>query len=240
MRKKEKKLGRAPVRKWGGFIFRSAEISDISQIIELEKKVWGEGAAASKEQIEARINTFPKGNVIALIDGCVAAYVSIEYIDDLKNEKFNWSEITDNGFIKKSHKYSGEYIYGVNLSVHNSMNGKKLGNRMIFFGLLIAIEDNIKGGFIGSRLPGFAAYKKRYPEISAEEYINLRRNGRRRDYELSVYESEGYEILGVLPNYFPDPASLNYGVLIFLKNPFYGWPLRKIIANLLWKIKKGG
>lgn len=224
---------KAPIRVWREMIFRSAELGEISKIAELEKSVWAE-AAASEEQIASRIKTFQRGNFIALFEGRIVAYCSIEYVDNLREKNFSWNEITDHGFIRLSHKPEAEYIYGVNLSVHHSMNGYKLGNRMIFFGFLVAIEANKKGGFIGSRLPGFAAYKNRYPKISAEDYSNLRRNGRRRDYELNLYESQGFEIIKVMPNYFNDPASLNYGALVFWLNPFYN-QVNSSLADELWE-----
>ncbi len=235
MKEEKSFLKKAPVRIWKEIIFRSAEISEVSQIVELEKSVWKEQAATS-EQIKARIKNFPRGNFVALYENKIVAYCSIEYTEDLKEKKFSWNEITDKGFTINSHKQSGEYVYGINLSVHHSMNGYKLGNRVIFFGILIVIEDNKKGVFIGSRLPGFAAYKKRYPETRAEEYANLKRNGRRRDYELSMYESEGFNLIKILPNYFYDPASLNYGALVYWGNPYHNRKDLDSLIKKLWEV----
>ena len=233
--KRKRELRKSPTRYWGDFIFREARLSEAEEIVELEQSVWGESSAANLVKIVSRMKVFPRGNFVAIYQKKIVAYVCIEYVDDLRGTNDNWSSITDYGYIKKSHKNEAEYVYGVNLSVHHLVSGYNIGNKMVLSGFLIAIMDNKKGGFIGSRLPTYASYKKHHPEVSAEDYINVKRNGRRRDYELAMYESEGFEIVNVMPNYFPDPKSLDYGVLIYWKNPFYNWPFKKLIANIVWK-----
>jgi len=218
-----------------GISFRQATLADVKRMVVLEKEVWGE-SAADEEKIVSRIKIFPAGNIIAERDRKIVGYVSFQYVDDITWVKnFSWSEITDNGRIAKSHKPSGEYIYGVNLSVNHSANGIGLGTALVLQGWVDMILKNKKGSFIGSRIPNFKAYKSAHPEIDVETYINLRRHGQPLDYELRLYGQEGLLPVKVLPNYFPDDDSLDYGVLVYRKNPFYNWPLRKFLA---WAIAK--
>lgn len=218
-------------------IIRKATISDIDGMVMLEKKIWG-GEGADEEKIKARIRTFPSGNLIALYDNNVVGYTSFQYVNDVVNgPAFTWSEITDNGRTEKSHKPNGPFSYGINLSVHPSMNGLKVAEGLILHGLADMIRNNKKGGLIGSRIPGFAKYHKHHPDIKIEEYIALRRhNNKLRDPELAIYEDDGFAPIKILPEYFPDPASLNYGILVYHKNTFYNLPFKRLMAWLIVKV----
>lgn len=218
----------------GGFIFRPARIEEADEIVVLEKSVWGDNAANSA-QIKSRIEIFSVGNYVAEYEGRVVAFCSYEYVDDsVFSGGFTWEDITDHGFIIKSHKPSGRYGYGINLSVHHSMNGKRLGDRMSLFGLINIIDTGRSGSFIGSRIPGFASYKKNNPSVRVEDYVSLKRNGKLRDYELRLYGNVGFKPIKVLPNYFPDPESLDYGVLVHRGNVFKYFPLRRLIGRIVW------
>lgn len=217
------------------FSFRPATLADIDGLLALEKNVWKE-TGANREQLISRINIFPAGNIIALYNNEVVGYLSFEYINNVaKDKEFTWDFITDNGLINKSHKLNEQYMYGINISVHRKMSGQKLGFGLTLQAWINMILNNKKGIFIGSRIPGFSNYKKQYPDISAQAYIELKRGGKLRDPELRMYEKDGVCVIKLLPNYFPDPQSLNYGVLLYRKNPFYNWPFRKFWA---WLIKK--
>jgi ribosomal protein S18 acetylase RimI-like enzyme len=70
--------------------------------------------------------------------------------------------------------------------------------------------------------------------MSVEEYVYARtKTGRVLDPELALYLSLGMKIEKIIPNYFDDPESLNYGVLVSWANPFY--PFTKY-SKLLAKI----
>lgn len=216
--------------------FRNAIIADVDGLVALENDVWGDGAA-NHEQLASRIKVFPQGNIIAIYDGRIVGYVAFEYVDDITNHSaFTWADITDNGMIINSHKPDGKYLYGINLSVHNSMRGQHLSLDLFLKVWANIILNNKKGTFLGSRIPCFMSYKKRNPGISAEEYVSLKRMGHAYDPELRLYEKDGLKPIKVLPDYFPDPPSLNYGVLVYRNNPFYNWPFRRICAYIIGRI----
>ncbi|MFH1979205.1 MAG: hypothetical protein ABII97_02390 [Patescibacteria group bacterium] len=212
---------------------------DVAKIREVEEAVWGDNAA-SIGQIQSRITMHPQGNIILAVNHKqqrkIIGYVSAQRIHDISGERFSWAEITDNGFIKKTHQPNGSFIYGVNLSVLPTDRSAHLGELLISFAFTEAVKRNIKGVFLGARIPAFKRYKKKHPSSTAREYLLLKHRGVAYDPELRFYEKSGFQFLKVLPEYFPDPPSLNYGVLCYLKNPFFNNPIRKIIAWLL-KIK---
>lgn len=216
--------------------FIQANFDHLTKLAQLEKEVWG-NTGANKEQIHTRIQSFPAGNIIAIHKGRIVGYVVFQYVNDLvQHADFTWSEITDQGTLKKSHQINGEFVYGVNLSVHRSMTGYQLGNALILQVWANMIEKNKRGCFVGSRIPGFKKYLNKHPNTTVIEYVQLRHRGKARDPELRLYESEGLKVIKVLPDYFPDPPSLNYGVLIYRDNPFYNIPAGKTF--LAWLFKK--
>jgi hypothetical protein len=219
-----------------GFVFRSARLEDVGQIVNLEEAVWGDSGAKAA-QIISRIELFPFGIFVATSgDEEIVACSSFISVDNMAiAPDFTWEEITDHGYITGSHKAKGKYAYGINLSVSHKMNGRNLGNLMVFYGLMRIITGNKKGVFIGSRIPGFKNYKKHYPLAAAEDYVTLKRNGRLRDYELRLYAAEGFKVIKVLPDYFPDPDSLDYGVLVYCKNPVYNFPCRNLLGDIFWQ-----
>jgi len=218
------------------FIFRPAKLSDVSNMLSLEQNVWGENGA-KRHQLISRIEIFPAGNILAIYEDIVVGYLSFEYVDNVVNlPHFSWSEITDGGTIVKSHKINEKYMYGINISVHKTMSGQQLGFGLTLQAWINMIKNNKKGIFIGSRMPGYHRYKEKYSDIPPEDYIKLKRHGKLRDPELRMYEKDGVCPVKILPEYFPDPASENYGVLLYRKNPFYNWPFRFFWSWLITRV----
>jgi len=219
------KLNTLPTPQVLGIIIRLAKKTreEINKIEALEKNVWGEqGAEAIK--IYSRLRVFPEGSYVAETTdtGEIVGYVCFQLTDDLrKPSNITWAEITDEGWMTKSHRSNGDYMYGINLSVHHLMNGKNLGAALVSQCFIYMIAKRKSGIFTGSRIPMFKSYREKHPEITAEEYVKLRRGKKFYDYELNLYHQSGLAPVNakVIPNFFPDEASLNYGVLIFDNNP---------------------
>jgi hypothetical protein len=217
--------------------FRQAKTADVAELMELEKTVWGAGSA-DEVKISSRINAFPAGNWVAEYQKKIVGYMCFQYVNDLTEaSKCTWADITDNGKTTESHQPNGQYIFGINLSCHPCMKGNNLGTKMLTFVWADLISQNKKGMFVGSRIPDFCDYKAEHPEITAQEYITLKKNEKHIDCGLRLYAREGMQIVKLVPDYFPDPASMNYGVLFYRKNPFYNWPFKRfwkwLIVNML-------
>ncbi len=199
---------------------RKARIEDIEEIVKLEQSAWPEGGAATSEQIEERISIFPEGVIVCVdnlkIVGTVMGEL-LEYKELMSGEK-TWSSITGNGYIS-THSNTGNVLFGVDLSVDPTSRNKGLGKNLLMEIGKLAIRKNLIGGVLGARMPD---YHKFHSQVSPEEYLNYRDgSGKLIDSELRFYERNGLKLIKVLPNYFPDKESLDYGVLCLWKNPFY-------------------
>jgi len=140
--------------------------------------------------------------------------------------------VTDNGFIAKTHNPKGNTLYGVSLSVHPSYRRKGVGKKLLAAVAKLAIKYNLKQGMLGGRIPD---YYKFADKVSAEDYVRIE-NEKTSDNippnpQLVFYRRGGFIPKKIIPNYFKDPESLNYGVLFVRENPFYNKWYKGII---LW------
>ncbi len=216
-------------------LIRSAKLGDVEKLITIDKKAWNSMHHYSKEHIVSQIKTFPEGILCALVDGTIEGFVVAEIINyDTTNPDLpNWYKITDNGFIKKTHNSKGNTLYGVSLSVLPKANPKVSKLLPEAIGKL-AIKYNLKQAVLGGRIP---SYHKYADKMTAEEYIQAKRkSGRPLDPEIYFYQKFGLKVIKTIPNYFKDPGSLNYGILLVWVNPFFGKPFSKL-WSYLFKIK---
>ena len=195
---------------------RRASVEDAVGIYELEKRVWGK-TGATQEMINSRLSVFPEGAYVATEGPKIIGVVFFEIIDSKKSYK-TWYDYTDNGLIQKSHKSDGDKIFGIDLSVSDEFTGQGTGTNLLLTVADYSIKHGLKGGFLGGRMPLYYKHKNMAPG----DYIKYRDDkGRLVDPELRFYTRAGLEIAKVLPNYFEDPQSNNYGVLLEWANPFY-------------------
>lgn len=218
-------------------IRRQATLDDVDAIYKLDQEVWKE-FPGTREMFASRIETFPEGNVVALVDGIIVGYLCIELVElDLNHiEAFTWDKISDRGSMKDSHKANGNHEYGLALTVFPEFQNCGIATRLFLSAWEIGVKSNVISCLLGSRMPGYHKYKD---QMSAEEYISLRReDGRLQDPELRLYERDGFKIVMLLPNYINDPESCHYGVLMEQKNPFYNKGprfLRNLLASIISK-----
>jgi len=180
---------------------------------------------------KSRIKTFPEGTLVASIGGKIVGVVSTQIVNyDLERDALTWYEVTDNGFITKTHNPKGDTLYGVDLSVHPSYQNKGIGKKLLIETAKLAIKYNLKQGILGGRIPNYWKFADR---IRVEDYVKINnQNNIPPDPELLFYHKCGFKIKKIIPNYFKDPESLNYGILLVRENPFYNKWYRWIIAKI--------
>jgi len=120
----------------------------------------------------------------------------------------------------------------VDLSVHPSYQRKGVGRKLMEVIGRLAIKYNLKQGVLGGRIPN---YHKFADKIKVEDYIKTDKTTQNNippDPEILFYRQLGLKVVKIIPNYFDDPESLNYGVLLVWKNPFYNKWYRWIAAKI--------
>jgi GNAT superfamily N-acetyltransferase len=213
-------------------VCRQATLDDVEAIYKLDQEVWTE-FPGTREMFASRIETFPEGNFIAEVDGRGVGYLCLELIDiDLSSKKqFTWDEISDRGTIRRSHSYNGNYMYGIAMTIAPCFQGQGIGTQLVLCSWSVGVNYNVRGVLIGSRIPHFHKYANK---MSIEEYTNAKNEkGEYLDPELRLWSRDGFKPILILPNYINDPDSLHYGILVYRRNPFFNWPLRKCIAYVM-------
>lgn len=205
---------------------RHATIDDARLLAELDLKVWGPDLAATEDMIEERLRRFPYGVLVAEKMGlaCGSAFsLRIKNFDPFA--ELTWRECSGEGSFK-NHNPEGETAYGINITSTSEGVGKRLVKTTL---REIVVGGNCMRGVLGSRLAGYAAFAKSELGMSrsAEEYMAMRgADGRPIDPWMQFFsdiEVDDVPFLPVrlMPNYFEDPQSMNYGVLYVWKNPHY-------------------
>lgn len=211
---------------------RNAKMADIPALLAIDEEIWPQ-FRATPEMFQSRVETFPEGQFVAMLNGQVVGSVFTQLIDykDWGDKTFTWNNVTDFGTIRRTHNPKGDSIYGVGLAVTKRFQGSATSKLLVMASVCMTIRMNLCQILLGSRIPAY----HRHSEIPVEEYIHATRekNNRFLDPELAFYQKYNGEPIKPLPNYMDDPESLNFGVLIRWKNPFYNKPLRWIIPFVL-------
>jgi len=215
---------------------RQARVGDIDAILLVEEKAWPENLRASREMYESRLGTFPQGTLVAEGKGKIEGVVVVEIVNFRSvSDVCSWNEATDYGYIRKSHDPQGNTLYGVNLSV-SPQTQSRVALALLEAVDKLAIKLNFKQIVLGGRIPSFARYLGKYCEKNgisvmsdeerdriAEHYMRATNTrGNPLDPQITFYQKVGTKIIKLLLNYFKDPESLDYGVLLIWLNPFYG------------------
>jgi hypothetical protein len=200
-------------------VLRAASQADVSALTALEREVWGDGAA-SIETLTSRLRNCPEGNLVAETrDGRLCGFVSfcrIDYERYAVENHCSWYDLTGNG-TASTHDPDGPDLFGINLAVPY-WAPKGTSTALMLATLKAGIRVGVRRGLLGARICG---YHKRAGSMTADEYAWSKRGARPLDPELRFYSQLGLKSVRLVENYFVDPASLNWGMLLELRNPFY-------------------
>lgn len=218
---------------------RQATREDVDSYLKLQNQRWDDDNQASQEQLLSRLKIFPQGMLVAEEQGEIVGMVYAMKITSYDESRSpSWYEITHDGMCD-NHDPNGKVIFGVDLSTKPGV-GARAGDQLLVGVARLAIKENVAECMLGGRMPGYAEYADR---MSAEEYLWAKNDeGKFLDRQVRFYAGvPGLRVIKSLPEYFNDPPSKNYGVLLRWHNPFFGLPFPNIWSALfpvLFKIEE--
>ncbi|MEM7030728.1 MAG: GNAT family N-acetyltransferase [Chloroflexota bacterium] len=161
---------------------------------------------------------FPEGTFVGLDRDQVVALGAGIFLDfDFAHPQHTLDEITGGGKYE-AHNPDGDYYYGTDISVHPEYRRRGIGKQLYALRKDVVIRYNKKGIVAGGVLPGFVHHKDK---ISALAYVTQVSAGKLYDPTLSFQVENGFEVRGVLKDYFPDSLSDGWASLIVWENPQY-------------------
>lgn len=194
-------------------------VNDYEALLQIQREAFPppfpEELLWSREQIQAHVDTFSAGAMIAEVDGVVAGSAT-SLIIQYTGEPHTWAEVADNGLIRQSHQPDGDSLYGIDLCVRPAFRGQGVAQALYQARKNLVKQLELKRFIAGCRVPGYHLVKE---ECSIEEYVQAVVDGLRKDQVLSFMMKQGLQPLQILTQYLDDEESCNYAVLVEWKNP---------------------
>ncbi len=174
------------------------------------------GDLLSAEDFHAYLDVFPEGVFVVIDDEAprgpnvvgVGAGILVHFdFDHIEHTIWEVAGEHQCG----NHDPDGDWYYGTDITVLPDYRGHGIGRRLYDLRKDVVRSLGKKGIIAGGHLPGFADVKH---EMTAEEYVADVVAGRRSDATLTFQLKNGFEVVGVIQNYFADPAIDNKASMI--------------------------
>ena len=199
----------------------------IDGFVKVNEAVWGDLVSNeyvwTHEKMEQQIKNCPHLLYCAYVDGTMAGTLSCIYKNraDILNCR-SWDDMSGQGTLS-THDENGDSSFGIDLSVIKEYQNLGVPYKIMRKGFFERIVmPNKKGAYLGSRIPGYKAYKEKHANMDIEEYVFGHKNeGRTHDPEIRIYQGEGFQRVQIVKDYFKDEESLDYGVLMFWENKYH-------------------
>ncbi|AOY58874.1 MULTISPECIES: carbon-nitrogen hydrolase family protein [Desulfococcus] len=199
---------------------RNLRLTDYDNIRDIMKAAYaGMGGAWQAHEYKTILSLFPEGQICIEDKGRVVAAALTLIIDyaGLEDDHSYEDIVSDGSF--KGHDPKGDYLYGIDLFVHNDYRGMRLGRRLYDARKELCEKLNLKGIIIGGRIPGYAKYHR---EMSPVTYIEKVRSREIVDPVLTFQLANEFHPKRVIRNYIPeDNSSRSHAVFLEWNNIFY-------------------
>lgn len=155
---------------------RNLRLSDYENVRDIMRDAYaGMGGAWREQEFRTILFLFPEGQICVEDKGRVVAAALTLIIDYASLEvDHTYEDIVSNGSFN-GHDPKGDYLYGIDLFVHQDYRSMRLGRRLYDARKELCEKLNLKGIIIGGRIPGYGKYHK---EMTPVEYIEKVRSRR--------------------------------------------------------------
>src|ERR1019366_9265524 len=195
---------------------RVATKQDVPRLVEMNHAAYPELVEAnvvwSPAQIEAHIERFPEGQIVAEVGGAVVGAISTFVVPPGRDPmaQHTWLEITDDGTFA-SHDQKGDTLYLADVYVDPAAWGKGVSESLYAALRDLCIARGLKRVVAGGRLWGYHEYAER---LTPTEYVESALRGEIRDRVLGSQLKAGFVVRGILTGYLRDPRSRDYATLL--------------------------
>lgn len=202
-------------------VVRNAQPGDIPAVRALFAKAYaalGPHGVYTDAQLLGHQNQFREGQFVAIYEGKIVGYcVTFRISGDIALKPHDWVTITGRGFASR-HDAKGDWLYGMDVCVDPDYRGLRIGQRLYNERKKLCQHLRLKGIVFAGRMPNLS---RRWNQVgSAEKYLELVLAGKQRDPVIGFQIRNGFEPIGLLPNYLPiDHESRGYATHMIWRNP---------------------
>jgi len=211
-------------RKQSSLAVRRAVPADVDEIVAVQKEVWGEDSPhrATPEMLQSRIERFSEGFYVGEVDGQIVGDACSQICSiDLASPPATWVEATDHGTIRTTHDPGGDTLFGVDICLRLVQRGRVIVmTPLVRHTYQLLWQHGLKRLVVVTRVP---AYHEFADTMGIDEFLRARKENRHfLDPMLHfLMQIPGIYIVRVLKDFYTDPASCNYGVMLAADNPGY-------------------
>jgi len=216
---------------------RKAQLEDIDRLadidLELFDQAYGEALPNKQDVVEMLTSRWENAKgwmFVAEQNGQVEGFVTAFRTNKSSEDFESWEDSTANGTLEGKVDPKGKYVYVANMTIKHEAVVQGAKDMLLANLFANAIhEGGVEYGYWESRMPQFkewldatgreAASDEELDQL-AHEYSQLtREDGKRYDWQLRMYESDGFKLKNLVANAFNDQASMNYGAVFYVPCP---------------------
>lgn len=215
-----------------------ASEKDLALYKQFQIASWGEEGCPDEKTLLSRLNLKSCVFFLKKNNQLIGSSTFIQLREYDFNNPMSWYETTGNGTCS-THDPMGEIGFGVDISLINNEQsvGFDASSAILNATAQLCAAKNLKCGIFGGRLISYSKYVEKYPDPN--DYLFKKVRNRYLDPHVQMCTKlVGLTPLKVIPNYFEDPLSLNYGVLYRWNNPFYDLKKHLSASKSSFKIEK--
>lgn len=199
-----------------GLVLRTPETYHAKQQAQLQRIVFPTLSAEeliTEEKYLKHLEIFPLGQIVVL-DGDKVIASSTTMRQNYHEGHHTFLEISDNLWLG-THDPDGEWLYGLDVSVHPDYQGKGIGRAIYNARQEVALKLNCKGQLTAGMPIGYNLVQN---ELTIEEYADQLIKGERIDPTVTAQTKCGFKLVEPLFDYLDDPRSGNCSILMY-------WPI---------------
>ena len=177
------------------------------------------GSYWRENHIEKLLSIFPEGQLVILVDDkVVGSALSLIVDETLVDKNHNYSEITGN-YTFSTHNTKGDILYGIDVFIHPSYRGLRLGRRLYDARKELCEQLNLKAIVFAGRIPNYGQHAE---TLTPKNYIEKVKRKELHDPVLSFQLSNDFHVIRVMKNYLKgDTDSKEFAVLLEWNNIYY-------------------
>ncbi len=199
---------------------RPTEPRDDEGITSLSLAVYPETKPWAAEHLASHRLMFPEGQLVAVMgpeERVVGMAASLIVLWDDYSMNLDWLRFTDKGMFTNHDAEHGRTLYGAEVMVHPSLQGRGIGKQLYAARRALVERLGLLRIRAGARLRG---YHRVAAQMSAEQYAIEVIHGRIVDRTLTFQLRQGFEVIAVVAGYLlHDPESLGHAAVIEWVNP---------------------